>query len=156
MKLFDKHGVMIIPVPEKHENASRELVVIKECYCPAGHSLISSKARFGSYDGIVVGVNQQGNFGRIALSPVYGDKSRISLDLELKEGELLTLVCPECKVKLPVYSTCTCGGELLVMFTSQDADFQNCVGVCNRVGCKHAEIKNEGQLMTLIAGDSIM
>jgi hypothetical protein len=156
MKLFDKNGVMIIPVPEKQASGNHEMLVIKKCYCQNGHSLINNRAKFNSYDGIVIGVKHNGKYGRIALSPIYGDKSRVSLDLELKEGDLLVLVCPECKVKFPVYSACSCGGELLVMFTSQAADFQNCVGVCNRVGCKHSEIKNEGQLMTLITGDSFI
>lgn len=153
MKLFDKKGIMIIPVPEKHQVTTKEIIVIKECFCPNGHRLIHKKARFGDYDGIVIGVNQVSGKGLIALSPVYGDKSRISIDIDLHEGELLNLVCPECNVCLPVYGNCECGGELMVMFMKPEKDFMNCVGICNRVGCKHAEIKNEGQLMTLIQGD---
>jgi hypothetical protein len=153
MKLFDKNGIMIIPVPEKHQAASKEIIVIKDCFCPNGHKLVNRRARFGDYDGIIIGVNQYPEKGLIALSPVFGDKSKISIDIDLKEGALLDLVCPVCDVRFPVYSNCECGGEIMVMFTKPEKDFMNCVGICNRVGCKHAEIKNEGQLMTLIQGD---
>jgi hypothetical protein len=154
MKLFDKNGIMIIPVPEKLPPPRKDMIVVKECYCPNGHSLISRQARFNDRDGIVLGVVKKKNVkGRIALSPVYGDKSRVNLDIELVDGELLELVCPHCHIKLPSYAACECGGELVVMFTRPEADFNNCIGICNRVGCKHSEIKNEGQLMTLIRNE---
>lgn len=153
MKLFDKHGILIIPVPEKKSTAVREIILVKSCYCQHGHNLVSSQAKFGEHQGIVLGIGRRKKKSLIALSPVYGDKSRISLGEPLKEGEILQLLCPECKAELPSYARCECGGDLIVMFTHPEVDYRNCVGVCNRVGCKHAEIKNEGQLMTLITGE---
>lgn len=153
MTMFDKKGIMLIPVPAKKQAESKEQIVIKSCYCQNGHSLISKRARFNEYDGILLGVRSKDQMYHIAVSPVFGEKIRVSLDIDLVDGELLDLVCPECGVNLPVYAVCECGGVLKVMFLSQDADFLNCVGVCNRVGCRHSEIKNEGQLMTLISGE---
>jgi len=150
MKLFDKNGILIIPVPEKKTASLRELILVKACYCQHGHNLISPLAWFGEHQGIVLKVGKRKQKSIIALSPVYGDKSRISLGSPLKEGEILLLLCPECNAALPSYARCECGGDLIVMFTHPEIDYNNCVGVCNRVGCKHAEIKNEGQLMTLI------
>jgi len=150
MKIFDNKGLMIIPSP-KDPKAEKEAqaVIIKKCFCSNGHNLVSKQAQFGTHEGIVLEVIMDDKLGILALSPVYGDKSRITLGIILEVGKLVQLVCPVCKVKLPVFSSCDCGGDLLVMFTGALNDFNNCVGVCNRVGCKHAEIKNEGHLITL-------
>jgi hypothetical protein len=144
---------MIIPTPEKIKPEQKELIVIRECFCPNGHNLVTSKVKFNDRDGILLTIKRKSKKGKIALSPVYGDKSRISIDVDLKEGDLVQLFCPDCKVKLSTYADCECGGELVVMFTQPAIDYKNCIGICNRVGCRHAEIKNEGQLMTLIKGD---
>jgi len=144
---------MIIPAPERTKPDPKELIVVRECYCPNGHNLVTSQAKFNDRDGILLNVKKKSKKGKIALSPVYGDKSRLSVDVILKEGDLVQLFCPYCNVKLSSFANCECGGELLVMFTQPVIDYKNCIGICNRVGCKHAEIKNEGQLMTLIKGD---
>jgi hypothetical protein len=152
MILFDNKGLLIIPSP-KDPAAEREVqsVVIKKCFCINGHNLVSKQAQFGVYEGIVLNVIMDDKKGIIALSPVFGDKSRITTGIILDEGKLVQLFCPVCNAKLPVFSSCECGGDLLVMFTGALNDFNNCVGVCNRVGCKHAEIKNEGNMLTLTA-----
>ena len=143
---------MIIPSP-KHPGSEKEVqgVIIKKCFCINGHNLVSRQAQFGEYDGIVLNVSMDDQKGIIALSPVFGDKSKITLGIVLDKGKLVQLSCPVCLTKLPVFSRCECGGDLLIMFTGSLNDFNNCVGVCNRVGCKHAEIKNEGHLLNLSA-----
>jgi len=155
MKRFDKDGLMIIPVPGKMESDAKSVIVIRECYCQNGHSLMSNRIKFGKFEGLTLGVAKGSKKGLIALSPVYGEKYRVSIDVNLEEGELLTLTCPECGVQLQSYGPCSCGGELKVMFIKPVPDFNFCVGICNRVGCPHAEIKNEGQLMTLTLYNSL-
>lgn len=154
MKIFDKSGILFIPRPKKSdEEKAKKIIVVTDCYCPQGHSLISSRVRFGNYNGIFLKVRTSNGEGYIALSPVFGDKSRISLDVDLPEGELIEILCPECNVGLPVYGKCECGGDLKVTFTIPAPDFNNCVGFCNRVGCRHAEIKNEGQMLAITASN---
>lgn len=155
MKRFSKDGLMIIPVPEKKEAPAKNIVVIRECYCQNGHSLINNRIKFGEYNGILIAVEKGSAKGLVALSPVYGEKYRVSIDVNLEEGELLTLSCPECGARLQSYGPCSCGGDLVVMFTKPVPDFNYCIGICNRVGCTHAEIKNEGQLLTLTVYDSL-
>ncbi|HNX44305.1 MAG TPA: hypothetical protein PLJ84_06125 [Bacteroidales bacterium] len=155
MKRFSKDGLLIIPVPEKKETESKNVIVIRECYCQNGHSLISNRIKFGEFEGLLVAVEKGSAKGLIALSPVYGEKYRVSIDIGVEEGELLTLKCPECGAKLQSYGPCSCGGELVVMFTKPVPDFNYCIGICNRVGCPHSEIKNEGQLMALTLYDSL-
>ena len=152
MKLYDNKGLLIIPSPhDPKAEKEASAVVIKKCFCINGHNLVSRQAQFGVNEGIVLDVKMDDKQGVIALSPVYGDKSRITLGIVLEEGKLVQLLCPACKAKLPVFSNCECGGDLLIMFTGDLNDFNNCVGVCNRVGCKHAEIRNEGHLLSLTA-----
>jgi len=155
MEIEPNKGIEIIPGRENPMPSGNELIVITDCFCPNGHNLVTSRARFGDQNGIIIGVGNPDSMGYIALSPFYGDKSRVSIDYDLTEGELLTLFCPFCRIQLPAYAVCECGGVLVVMFTKPEVDYKNLVGICNRVGCKHAEIKNEGQLMTLISGDFV-
>ncbi len=155
MKRFNKDGLLIIPAPAKKEPDHGNIIVVKECYCQNGHSMISDRIRFGEYNGLMIKAEKGSTKGFVALSPVYGEKYRVSLDISLAEGELLILSCPECGAELMSYGPCSCGGELVVMFTKPVVDFNYCIGICNRVGCTHAEIKNEGQLMTLTLYNSL-
>ena len=148
MKLYDNKGLLFIPSPADPKAEKEAMtVIIEKCFCSNGHNLISKQAHFGKYEGIVLNIKMGKNEGIIALSPVFGDKSHITMGITLQDGKLVELSCPVCNAKLPGYSSCECGGDLVIMFTGKLNDFNNCVGVCNRVGCKHAEIKNEGQLL---------
>ena len=155
MEIEPNNGIEIVPGSENPVPISKELIVINHCYCPNGHDLVTSRARFGEHNGIIIGVGEPEKMGYIALSPFYGDKSMVSFDYDLVDGELLSLLCPVCKTQLPSYAVCECGGVLTVMFTKPEVDYRNLEGVCNRVGCRHAEIKNEGQLMALISGEQV-
>lgn len=156
MKIFNKNGLLYIPQSKDYKpSRSEKLILVKECFCSNGHNLISKQAQFGNYEGIVLKIRQNENEGIIALSPIYGDKSKVTFNITLIEDKTVTLSCYKCGVNLPVYGNCECGGELVIMFTAKLGDFNNCVGICNRVGCKHAEIKNEGQLLSLTSPEII-
>lgn len=148
MEIFDKNGLMIFPQPARLKVRSKEKVIlIKECYCPNGHNLVNKRANFNGFDGILLKIIKENNFGIVALSPIFGDKSRVCIDIELKDKELLKIVCPSCDVQLPVYSSCECGGDLLSLFAEPNQDFSNSVGFCNRVNCDNAEIISGGELL---------
>ena len=118
MKRFNKKGMLVIPDPRKKESPKEKILVIEECYCSNGHSLISSMAVFDGFDGILFKAKRGKESGMIALSPVYGEKNRISLDLNLIDGDIWDFYCPECNVTLPNYNTCDCGARLITFFTS--------------------------------------
>lgn len=149
MKIFDKDGLLLIPYDIKDEiKEIKKVVVIKECFCPNGHNLIDKKASFNGNSGILIKAKKKnGQEGLIALSPIYGDKTRVALNIELENGEILELLCPHCNVALPTYSKCHCGGDLKAMFLVPKEDFTNCVGICNKVDCPNAEIKAGGELL---------
>lgn len=143
MKRFDNKGMMLYPMPEHSKKiaSNKSLLVVNECYCHNGHDLLSDRAIFDNFRGIVLKVNQTGEEGLVALSPVYGVKSRVSLDIGLVKDKILEIKCPECDAALPVYTTCSCGGNLVALFLDKKGDFTNCILVCNRVGCFNAQIR---------------
>lgn len=149
MPIFDNKGMLIIPNPAQAGlKTVKKILVLKECFCPNKHNLINSRVSFNNYAGILIKVrNKQKKEGMVALSPIFGDKSRIAIDIDLVENEILELLCPQCDVMLPVYSQCYCKASLVAFFTTEALSFADCAGVCNRVGCVHAELKNKNELL---------
>ncbi len=151
MNLFNSQGMMIIPIPEKKKKLAKakKILVVKECFCQNGHSLISSRTRFEDHDGILVKVKSANGEGLVALSPIYGDRSRFSLDIDLIDDEIVDIRCPACDSKLPVFSSCDCGGDFIALFITDKTDYSNCIGICNRVGCPDAVIHDDGELISI-------
>jgi len=151
MRIFDDSGLMVFPSEAMRElRTSSQMVVIKACFCPRGHNLINERAQFTDFGGILLRVRGSAmREGLVALSPIFGDKSRISLGIELVKGMVMTLLCPECGIPIPVYDECSCGADVLALFTRPVPDYGNCVGICNRVSCYNAELKNGNELLNL-------
>ncbi|MCK4764172.1 MAG: hypothetical protein KAW12_18375 [Candidatus Aminicenantes bacterium] len=155
MKIYDSRGMLNIPEPLKRvPNKNRESLVVKSCYCPNGHNLIGNRVQFNGHNGILLKVRSRGQEGFAGLSPVYGAKCRISMDIELVEGEIPQLLCPTCDVELPAFSVCNCGAEIVALFLNKEADYTDCIGICNRVGCENDTVRHEGELLSLTACDS--
>jgi len=123
---------------DQDEQATFE--VITECYCHNGHSLLTDLVTYNGYKGLTVKLRTATQEGMLSLSPVIGDKSRSFFDFERKEGDIVELCCPTCGEALPVYSECSCGAELVAMFSEQKVDYANCVGICQRIGCLNSEV----------------
>ena len=103
-------------------------------------------------NGIVFKVRKQYKTGLVALSPVYGYKSRVSMDVNLVENEVWELLCPDCDETLPAYSQCSCGADLITLFTNPDGNYGDCILICSRIGCFNARIQygNEALTSTMI------
>ncbi len=147
---------MIFPNPLRKEEICNEekLLVFTECYCPNGHSLISENVFFNGFKGILLKISKDDESGQVALSPVYGCKNRIAIDIDLKEGELYTFSCSECGEILPTYSKCHCGGDIFTLFLNREGNFNSFVGACNRIGCNNAYIQVGKKLITSVRLDS--
>jgi len=143
--------MLIIPNPVSSESIckNKNLILVNECYCQNGHNLISNSAIFNGFKGIVIKVKRNKAEGLVALSPVYGYKSRVSLNVNLFEDDIWEICCPQCDVGLPVYSECSCGGKMIALFTDTSADFSNCIGICNRIGCFNAGILHSNEMLTM-------
>jgi hypothetical protein len=149
MALFDKKGMLFIPTPERVKIISKtsSILAINQCYCPEGHNLVSDRAIFDGYEGILLKVKKGKHHGYVALSPFYEVKSRISIDIKLIKNDLLDILCPICNVTLPAYYPCSCGGNLITLFLDATADYSNCILICNRVDCFNAELRFHNELI---------
>lgn len=152
MSIFNKKGMMVFPNPQKHKDVCTEdeLLVFTECYCSKAHSLISPKASFNNFKGILLQISKGNVTGQVALSPVYGCKTRVALGIDLEDGELYTISCPECGEALPVFTKCHCGGDIFTLFLNKEAKFDSFVGACNRIGCTNAFIQIGKELITSV------
>ncbi|KPK83859.1 MAG: hypothetical protein AMS27_11690 [Bacteroides sp. SM23_62_1] len=153
MRRFNSKGMWLFPnlirKRKKKKRLPEDEMIVKECYCPNGHNLVSPKVEIKGQNGILMKVKKNRKIGFIALSPICGDKSKVTLDIDLEEGEILELLCPACNVPLPVYAPCECGGDMITLFADKQGNYCNCIGVCNRVGCTHAEIKRGSELFNI-------
>jgi len=158
MKLFNNKGMMLFPNPiKKSEICKNEnLLIVKECYCHNGHSLISEQAIFNGFPGILIEVQSGKLSGQVALSPVYGYKSRVSLDVTMKEGDVWEIICPHCKEPLPIFSSCECEGDLVCLFLNEHTDFSSCILICNRIDCFNAELTYNNKLVHYSSVDALM
>ncbi len=148
MERFDHKGMMIIPNPVNKVAAMDKVLVVNQLHCPNGHSLISDRTSFNGRPGILIGIGVENRRGLVALSPIYGDKTRVAIDIDLPHGALAKLFCPVCNADFPVYANCSCGGELLAVFLNRDASFKDCIGICNRIDCVNARIVSSGELIS--------
>ncbi|PLX95355.1 MAG: hypothetical protein C0621_03765 [Desulfuromonas sp.] len=58
------------------ERDQEQNIVVEECFCPNGHSLITQQAVFASYPGITLALKNEQQSGLLSLSPIIGDRSR--------------------------------------------------------------------------------
>ncbi|OHB33920.1 MAG: hypothetical protein A2X84_05690 [Desulfuromonadaceae bacterium GWC2_58_13] len=128
------------------ESAVSEPRIVRECFCAKGHSLVSNLASFGGHPGITLRLKNERQEGLLALSPVIGDKRRTFFNFERVPGEIVQICCPTCSEPLPVYNVCTCGANLVAIFTTLKTEFASCIGICQRIGCLHSEIKSNRDL----------
>jgi hypothetical protein len=135
---------------KSNKKGAEEPRVITECFCHNKHSLIDDLSKFGEYKGISLKLRSSSSEGQLTISPVISDLSRTFFNFDYIDGEIIKICCPTCSEPLPVYDTCTCGADLVAMFTSRKADFSECVGICQRVGCLNAKIMCSESLSRLI------
>ena len=114
--------------------------VATNCYCHNGHSLLDPQHQFSGFDGLTVQLRTEQKNGLLALSPIIDDMDRTFIDFERTEGELVEICCTTCSEPLPEYDKCSCGAHLVAMFTSQEQNFANCIGICPRIGCLYSKI----------------
>ena len=127
------------PAYETHQTPEG-LRVVTKCYCHNGHSLLDNAHQFKGLDGLAVLLKSETQSGILALSPIIGDLDRTFVGFDRTEGELVKICCPTCAEPLPEYDECSCGAHLVTMFTCQDKNFANCIGICPRIGCLHSKI----------------
>ncbi len=140
MGLFKRKSAQTESTPAGPVKKNTGPIVLEQCLCANGHNLISDQATFLNHPGITLTLSNDRQQGMLSLSPVIGDKDRTFFGTEWLEGEIVSICCPVCAEPLPIYNECFCGADLVAMFTTSKNDFANCIGICQRIGCTHAEI----------------
>ncbi len=149
---FNKIGMRVFPFPQEGNiDEEFDLLVIENCFCPNGHSLISHKVDFNGFKGIALKIQKEEEDGLVAFSPIWGDKSRFVLDIEIKHGEIMDFMCPECGVTLPIKNTCPCGATYVILYANEHANISDSVNFCNRAGCYEAFINKGGIKLSYIS-----
>ena len=151
MGIFRSDGRLKIPEPKPVLQEEENLRVIKECFCQNGHNLISKKVKFNDHNGIYLKIKNKNKEGYVGISPLCGCKMRLSVGVDLEDGEHFDFFCPECDIQLPLYSPCPdCDGEMITIFRDDSADYKYCIGICNTVGCPHAEVRTGDEIRTCL------
>ena len=140
--------MIVIPNPVRRMTGTEKVLIVRELFCQAGHSLISKRAVFNGHPGILLGVGLDEGKGFVAISPVWGDKTRISIDIDLPVDHIVNLFCPTCGIDLPRYANCGCGADLTALFLTRYANYNDCIGVCNRIGCINSRFVTNGELIS--------
>lgn len=150
MRIYDRRGMLMIPSPRKRVPGGTDgMLLVKACYCQNGHNLICNQLTFNNFNGIYLRAQNGKEDGFIGLSPVYGEKCRIGWKVDLVGGEIFQFFCPTCNVSLPVFSPCHCGADIITFFLNPEADYAECIGICNRVNCSNSVVRSRGELLSL-------
>lgn len=133
-----------------------EIRIVDECYCSNGHSLLDEQVLFNEVPGIKIKVvkNKQEE-GFLILSPVYGDYSKVTVGIKLVKGDMLEMYCPECGEPLAVFTDClVCNSQMFTLFTTKEASFSDCVGICQKVGCHNSRMISSRRMLSSYAKNS--
>ena len=125
------------------------ITVIEEAFCPNGHSLISSDIMFCDFKAIHLKIRNKKFVSDLFVSPIVGDKSKLSLDTKLDKDRIYEFLCPECKASLEIASPCSCGGNLMTLYLDRTLKISKSVTICNRFGCPHSEVKGIEELQSM-------
>lgn len=151
MDRFNNNGMMIFPNPDHKDFQQKEkILVVQEAYGPDESNLINSRFKFDKFPGITLKAkNKDGREGMVVISPIFGDGSRMCVDIDLKSGDVMELLTPETNQPLPVFDKCDqCGSELVALYTTKELSLKDCVVICRRVDCPNSKLNSGGEVIT--------
>lgn len=125
------------------------LIIVTQLFCPNGHNLVDQEdKRFDGYGGIRLLVSDGEREGIVVLSPFHGDRRKEGITFP--EGTKLHLMCPVCRVELPVLANCTCSGhgELRKLYLTPKLEDSHLVAVCDVWGCPRSRVIDENEILS--------
>jgi hypothetical protein len=119
------------------ESQYKGRIRVADGLCPAGHSLMSDEVMFHGERAIVLNLRSAGRSGMIFLNPFYGI-FEFKSDVELHQGDVVELFCPECKVELTIDEVCRlCNIQMSAVHLPDGGQ----VEICPKVGCHNHALK---------------
>lgn len=108
---------------------------VKCIHCDA--SLMDEKVKFDGYPSVKVNLESLHDRGVLWMSSVYGDHDK-KLSIELEEGEVVGMFCPNCNKELSSVERCRLCEAPMVEFVIRAGGV---VLVCSRNGCTNHHIE---------------
>ena len=111
---------------------------IRDALCPNGHSLMDLSYPMGGAPSIKLYASASFGSGEVHLHPAYGN-FEVETAVQLKEGELYDLACPQCNQSLKCEEErCVfCGAPMFVLRLPRGGQ----VHACMRKGCHNHKLK---------------
>jgi hypothetical protein len=107
--------------------------------CPKGHALQDKEVKIHREPSLKVKVRSRGKEGYLYLDPVYGRYDNIEKDINLKDGDVVQMFCPECGTDLRnPEETCQLCSAPMFIFNLPGGGI---VEGCTRKGCLFHKIK---------------
>ena len=108
-------------------------ICIHEGRCPQGCSLMNSDKLLSGKPAITVAARIKGTSGHIHFNPFYGI-FEYETDLQLGEGDVLDMHCPNCNTSLTVEELCSwCRAFMFAIHLPDGGE----VRACPVVGCRN-------------------
>ena len=141
--IFNEKGKLIFPIKGKKNILKNKIeqkgkaLVVNEAYCPKGHSLMSN-VRIQDEKGIqfIYTDKKRKKETDIVISPVVRKCEKKILKGEpFKKGEMVKILCPECRTELPILFNCECGAPIYLFYIDKQLDHHFGQSFCSRIGC---------------------
>ena len=143
---FDEKGQLIIPLKgivklsKDKVNKKEGKFIVNEAYCSQGHDLMSD-IKIDNYPGIhfVYTDKNADRESEIIISPFVGKcKKNIIKGKAFEKGEIVKILCPACRIELPVLFNCHCGAPIYLFYIDKSLNHYIGQSLCSRVGCVKA------------------
>ncbi len=120
------------------EVASKKLHVT-HATCPNGHALQDSQVKIHREPSLKVKVRNKGKEGYLYLDPVYGRYDNIIKDIEINEGDVVEMFCPECGIDLsdPDETCQLCASPMFIFHLPHGGIVEGCL----KKGCLFHKMK---------------
>lgn len=153
---FTKRGRLKIPifggvqVPEGTLKKQGEDLIVREAYCSKGHDLMSD-VRIDGEKGIrfLYASPDGSKEAEIVISPFLRKcKKKILSGEPFAKDEPVRILCPFCRIELPVLYDCECGAPIYLFYIDRSLNHHYGQSLCSRIGCvRSSQLRFSGDAM---------
>lgn len=160
--IFDANGRLIIPDIDRHlhewsidKTGSEQIVT--QAWCPSGHSLVSEHKIDGHAGLHFIYQSDDGQReAHVLISPIVGRRNKTVLEgCTFEAGEIVRVLCPVCRIEMPILAECSCGAPILLFYMDQRYDHRVGQSFCSRIGCiDGSELRCSNDLLRQLERDT--
>ncbi len=129
---------------------------VNHAFCSNGHSLCDPETKINGYPAIKVKVKHGNSDGLLFIDPVYGSYENIEEGIDIPQGGVVELFCPECGVNLkdPDERCHLCASPMFQFQLPKGGIVEGCL----KKGCYYHKMKivdHEEQISRLFKNDTL-